>query len=254
MITFTFAHKIHDDLKDLERKFAKALEKMRKHRQYVELLAEYGYFGLIKALECTYGQNGWHPHSHELFFFTKEIPAHKLNRFHSRLFECWYNACEKVGLGLPTFGHGIKVKRSYSPAEYLAKFGHHQKWGAGSELSKSNFKKSRKDTSRTVWDLLDDYEQGDKFAGAKFLEFNRVFFGKLQMVWSRGLKKLFLIEERTDEELAQLNEERAEPKLFISPEDWLKVLRHKPDIRSKLLDIAERENPNAVLTFIQNLN
>jgi hypothetical protein len=254
MITFTFAHKIHDDLKDLERKFAKALKKMRETYQYVKLLDEYGYFGLIKALECTYGQNGWHPHSHELFFFTKEIPPHKLSQFFTRLFDCWYNACEKVGLGLPNLKHGITIKRSYSPAEYLAKFGHHQKWGAGSELSKSNFKKSRQQTSRTVWDLLDDYEKGDKFAGAKFLEFNRVFFGKLQMVWSRGLKKLFLIEERTDEELAQLNEERAEPELFISPEDWLKVLRQKTDIRAKLLDIAERENPRAVLQFINDLS
>jgi hypothetical protein len=254
MITFTFAHKLHDDLKDLERKFAKALEKMRKHRQYVELLAEYGYFGLIKALECTYGQNGWHPHSHELFFFTKEISPRKLCEFNSRLFECWYNACEKVGLGLPTLEHGIKVKRSYSPAEYLAKFGHHQKWGAGSELSKSNFKKSRKETSRTVWDLLDDYEKGDKFAGVKFLEFNRVFFGKSQMYWSQGLKKLFLIEEWTDEELAQFNEKRAEPELFISSEDWLKVLRQKSDIRAKILDIAECKDFNAVLSFIQTLD
>jgi hypothetical protein len=252
MITFTFSHRFSDDLKDLERKFAKALEVLRKHRRYVELLGEYGYFGLIKALECTYGSNGWHPHSHELFFFAKEIPSHKFCQFESRFFECWFSACEKVGLGLPDRNHGLKIKRSYSPAEYLTKFGYHQKWGAGSELSKSNFKSGRKG-SRTTWDLLDDYEKGDKFAGAKFIEFNRVFFGKFQLRWSQGLKKLFLIEEKTDQQLTQLEEQTAVPELFISSEEWSKVLKQQKETRSRLLDIAERENVNAVVSFIKTL-
>lgn len=47
--------------------------------------------GLLRALEFTYGENGFHPHFHTLFFTEKKIQDSG-----EKLFDLWQDSCEKV--------------------------------------------------------------------------------------------------------------------------------------------------------------
>ena len=46
-------------------------------------------------------------------------------------------------------------------------------------------------------------DEGDKQAGARFIEYAQVMKGKRQLFWSHGFKALVGIEDRTDEELVE---------------------------------------------------
>lgn len=50
---------------------------------------------MIRSLEVTHGENGWHPHTHELFFVLDDIDEDK---FASDVRSMWWNFCLSVGL------------------------------------------------------------------------------------------------------------------------------------------------------------
>ena len=68
MVTFTFPHKSWQSLGDLLARQADAFKRLRKGRPWDTMKADRGFKGLIRSLEVTHGANGWHPHTHELWF------------------------------------------------------------------------------------------------------------------------------------------------------------------------------------------
>ncbi|MGX4644451.1 protein rep, partial [Massilia sp. SYSU DXS3249] len=207
LVTFTTSHKRDDDLGRWLKKFAAAKVKMREWRAYKNLKIDTGYVGDIRALEVTYGDaNGWHPHEHGLWLTAKPLSARKLEAMRAELFTLWRRACVAVGLPPPNRKRGVDVRFMESSAEYVAKFGREPRWGAGAELAKQHIKNG-KVASMSPFDLLRRYHEGSDDAshkrfGALFVQFANAFFGKRQIIWSDGLKQLFGIEQKTDEELA----------------------------------------------------
>jgi len=134
----------------------------------------------------------------------------------------------------------------------MTKFDRQQKWGIASELSKQHMK-SGKEGQMTPFDLLRGYESGDKHLGNLFIKFADAFFGKRQIIWSDGLKKLFGIGELSDEELAKEETNDAEIFLLISSFQWKKVLSQKSDVRAVILDFAERSTFQSLLHYIDSL-
>ncbi len=85
--------------------------------------------------------------------------------------------------------------------------------------------------------LLALARDGDKVAGAKFVEYSAVMRGKRQLFWSHGLKDLVGVDEVTDEELAAQQEDKADLLGFITVQQWRWV--RKAGLRAQLLDAAE---------------
>lgn len=239
MITHTFAHQRNDDLEQLLPKLSKARQHMRAQRAYKDLRRDLGFVGDIRTLEVTYGDaNGFHPHEHDLWLVADKLTRVQLRHMKAVLFTLWERACRVAGLGAPNRKRGVNVIEAESAAEYMAKFGHEPRWGVASELTKQHVKSGRA-ASMTPFDLLRAAHDGEGRFGPLFVKFARAFFGKRQVVWSRGLKQLFGLEELSDEEVAAIEAEDATVVIRITPAEWRAVLKRPFDERSALLDMAE---------------
>ena len=92
-------------------------------------------------------------------------------------------------------------------AEYIAKWGHEERWGLSSELTSSHAKTGRRDTwgtkdHYTPFQLLHLSAEGDGHATCAFREYVEAFDGKRMLTWSPGLKDHFGIAELNDEDAA----------------------------------------------------
>lgn len=167
---------------------------------------EWGIIGYIRALEVTFGKNGWHPHLHVLFL-TRELSQAEEGEFRVWLAERWADAVLKFSKSkdarhLKTVntevGFGLQRAASKSAAgDYVAK------WGADSEIAKASSKVSRKG-GRSPWQLLADAREGDHQARMAFREYASAMKGARHLTWSNGLFDLYVGEpELTDEEIAR---------------------------------------------------
>lgn len=259
MCTLTFSHSRNDDLKALvgdskrSHGLRAALRRFRQSRTYRHFKEDTGITGLIRNLEVTYGDaNGWHPHVHELWFLPRRFSDRAIARLKSQLFQAWRDACVKSGLSAPNQKRGIDLLGVVSPAEYLAKMGREQRWGAHAELTKSHIKRGRFH-SMTPFDLLRCAgEVGLRSGEAKlrFAEYAHAFHGSRQCYWSPGLKDHFGVKEVSDEEAAKVEAERSYRIALIPKATWKRILRLPFDARGLILRLAETGGEAAVLRFV----
>jgi hypothetical protein len=248
MLTLTFPHYAFQSCKELLERQAEALKYFRKGKQYDNYKKRIGYIGLIRGLEVTKGQNGWHPHTHELWFHT---PGN--HGFLAFIKKRWAAACSKAGLipkgKLTDFRkYAVDVKHGATCSDYLAKTDDSQRYfGADSEIAKSGIKQSR--GGKTPFALLAESCTDDGFqSGRDFLEYSKAFKGKRQLYWTNGLKKLFGIGELTDDEIAQKEEDKADILAKLSRYQW-RIVR-QAGARAQLLELAE--TPAATMLQIKS--
>jgi hypothetical protein len=271
MITYTHGHSKHDRLADLVEKYTAAKSFMTSHRDYRELMADFGFDGYIKALEATFGwAHGWHPHGHEVHFANPiytcgplpliEYDA-KLRRLRlkRRLFCIWLKTCKRFGLPSPSYKYGVDVSPALSAAEYISKFGTDQKWGPGKELTRLASKEADKTLDAnerfTPFDLLRAYAKNYKRDVMKglFREYSTAYYRKHQCQWSRGLKARFGIKDFTDEQLLALKEEEHSEVCGLSSLQWKKITRQVTDKREAVLCAAEVGGGVAVEAYVTAL-
>ena len=245
MVTFTFPHKKLMKLKDLLTKQADGFTILRKGKQWDKFKAKHCFEGLIRSLEVTYGQNGWHPHTHELWFINREIDELAFTEF---VQEKWKRACIKSGLldendskQLKAFEqYAVDIKFNCKASDYLAKVDHKDNlksyWGADREIAKASSKGKKEGKGMHPFQLAIDNKQ------ALFIEYVNAIKGKAQLFWSRGLKSKVGIEDKSDEELAEEKNDDAETITMISKPDWF-IIRKK-EKRAQVLNVAENEPLN----------
>ena len=259
MLTLTAPHQRGDDLEQLLANQAKALHSFWSDRQVKAVLYEMGTVGQIRALEVTHGRksthnNGWHPHYHVLLFNGLEphlmrfesLRKEQMTEWTLRLYAVWARVCVKAGLGEPSLQHGLKLDDGSRAAHYVSK------WGLEDEMTKGHTKKALQ--GETPFDFLRALvaDPEDKQAAALFIEFARVFKGKRQLHWSRGLKKRYAIGEKNDDELAQDKEDELAVLLgTLTIEQWRDVLAVEG--RGTVLSIAARAGWPAVLDYLQSI-
>lgn len=229
LLTLTTPHQRGDNLAELLAKQATALSRFWKDKTVRGLFAGMGVVGQVRALEVTHGRrspqnNGWHPHYHVLLFAGSGVDLARfdgpqLRDWAVRLYLRWAALCEKSGLGMPSFEHGLKLHDGSKAAAYASK------WGLEDEMTKGHTKKG-KTGGETPFDFLRAFlaDRADTQAAALFREFAEAFKGKRQLHWSHGLKARFAIEDVTDEQLAERVEEGAEYLGTITLEQWRDVL------------------------------
>ena len=232
LVTYTVRHHWADDLKGTLGGLLDARKRLLSGRWAKGFTARFGIAGRIRALEVTHGENGWHPHVHELVFLERDVDR---AAFLTELREQWSGQVLKAGLKSVN-SHGVDVRfADLSVADYVSKFGRERTWGPEHELTKSAAKVG-KQGNRGPIGLLSDYFAGDDRAGALWREYAQVFKGSRQLVWSEGLRNLVgRGQEQSDAESAGELREEAQLLDELSREEWRVVLGN--DARAELLQV-----------------
>lgn len=246
MLTLTIPHYMGDNLKMLLLGFRGALKRFFSGtRKAKAIWSDMGKIGHIKALEVTWGQNGWHPHYHILIFTEKELPQ---NYDTTPLIELWQNSCRLAKLPIPSAKYGLDFRKGeYS--EYVTKWG----WNIESEMTKGHLKKGR-GSNWSAWDLLKYYAFGtgvDDFEryGKLFQEFALCFKGSRQLEWSRGLKAMFGVGEKTDEQIADETHKNAEQVFDLHREFWRLIFKYQR--KADFLHCVEYDRINQTSTSFE---
>ena len=220
MVSFTIPHHVEQSIDKLRKSFMttrtimSGQQILRRNPTFLPwngIKEKYGIQGKIAAIECTYGYNGWHPHSHDILFLNRTLTDDELYELKSYLTTAWIYACRrtKVEMDLNQETHmyskSVHVSRATTAQQYISKFGvsefeKHKEilnpgWGPAQELTKSHIKKSRGDNGYTPWDFLrlihqfpEDKSIYLKF-GRLFRDYSRSFHGKQQIFFSKDFKK-----------------------------------------------------------------
>jgi hypothetical protein len=245
MLTLTFPHYIGDKLAYNLEKHAKALEIFRMYNStnFKKFKDGIGYEGLVRGLELTYGSNGWHPHTHELWVLDFwEEDSDREQEVIEYLLKRWEHACKKVGLltegNVKGFKeNSLKVAFRANDGDYLSKQSKSDKeiWGADREVACSNSKVGKKN-GKAPFQILLDTETCTK-SRSLFIEYTLAMKGKAQLFWTPGLKGKVGVEEKTDEQLAEEMQDNADLLALLGREHWVCVVKNKA--RAEILDIAE---------------
>jgi hypothetical protein len=231
LLTLTFSHKKTDRLIDTLDKFGQATQKLFRGKAFDKIRAEMDLIGRIRVYEVTYGFNGFHPHTHIALFYNQDV---NLDKIKIKMYERWSKVCEKEGL-TTSWKYGLDLQDGAEAEKYLSKHGN---WSLEQELSKSHIKKA-KNESMTPFDFLREYLKTENEMYLKlFQEYVECFKGKRQIQWSTGLKKRFIVSEKTDEQLAKEKTEEADVLGTLRYEDWKIILRN--DLRATFLDNIEK--------------
>lgn len=199
-ITQTVRHSRPDRLEPRVALMSSALNATLQGRSWATFKRQLGFVGAIRVVEVTYGQSGWHPHSHSVFVL--EAPVCELEDFGAWIRSRWASVCERRGFGTLSATHGVDVRPVVvgdGLGGYLAKV--EGGWGVGQELARGDVKRS----GRTPFSILRDAAlAGDCEAARLWHEYEAATFNKRFLRWSPGLRARLLpnVEELTDIEAA----------------------------------------------------
>ena len=253
LLNLTTPHGMGDDIYALLGRMSRAVDYvLRGSRAAKALYKRIGCLGTIRALEVTYGQNGFHPHFHILLFVDRGLD---LAQVEGEFFELWKRGSHLAGLGVP-----LRIRCPLQDGSHAAEYAAKGTWGLDREMTKGHIKKSRKGYS--PFDLLRRFAFGTLPAGASFeipaakaarvfRVYAEAFKGKRQFVWSKGLKALFGIQEIADEALATRADEESAFLGQIELEDWKRVVAAEG--RGLVLELARSGGWSAVQRYIQGL-
>lgn len=237
LVTYTLRHDGSDALQHVLGGLCDALRAFKSGRAYQDIKAEYDIVGGIRALEMTYGENGWHPHVHELLFSKQKLDPGALAGMRKWLVDRWVTSLRTLGFDA-SYAHGIDVRNADSKiAEYVAKFGREPRemeWGIEHELANAASKKAHAD-GLTPFQLLECYDIGDKRAERLFVEYAEAMAKHHQLQWSPGLRKLLVMPEPVEDEQLTLIEDTpgSYTAVEIDRANWNQVLLY--DLRGALL-------------------
>lgn len=255
--TGTLRHHMGESLDTTLDTILRAWQKTISGKAWKKAKERLGIVGYIRAVEVTVGANGWHPHAHVMLMLENEISSGEFEWFRSWLFDRWADRVEALGCSRPT-AQGLDLQRVDDDGEVLAKYlgkvqdeGHH--WGADAELARGDVKRGRAEGSMTPFELLD--EPRDEYGlvderelgrrASLWREFYRATKGRRAITWSRGLKALCDIEERTDEEI--IEETESAPSVWVtSADEYRRVRSEYPEVLPLLLEAVERGDMDAV--------
>ena len=282
-ITLTFPHYACDTIKASLDALRSSLARFRSGKSFTNLTKKIGYSGLIRAIETTWGDsNGWHPHSHEIWFVTpdffqdiKKTTKSEINitvldalidlYLKDDLFSLWKSAVLRSGLSEPSQDRGMVIKVCETEEQlqnrlsaYLVKTGLEKPpWGVDDELTKLHSKRG-KEGRFTPFDFLREQYNPEKTKGDKFRfrclfsEYVNAFKGVAKIYWSPGLKKKFEINDLTDEQISEEQIEAADLLYQIPPPIWVFVIGIK-DHRAQLLTKAKNEGVEATKAWLSEL-
>ena len=218
---------------------------------WTRLERKYGILGRIRTLECTYGNNGFHPHLHGLLFSErKDIDVVELRNV---LFDRWETSLKKLGryTNIEAFNLKYGHKNIWS---YVTKWGmysderlNQRNWTISHEMTKSVVKRAKKG-GYTPFALLESSLNGNKAHGKLFQEYFTYFKSSQQLRYTPGLKELLGLTEKTDAQICDEKIEQAYLFMVLNMEQWRQVLDN--EIRAELLHEVAAGDLQSVVAYL----
>lgn len=262
LVTFTLSHNQSDTLTKVLSSLKKARSLLVSGRWASAFSKQYNIQGYVRSLEVTYGDNGFHPHLHVLYFFNQEVP---IIPFENAIKQRWLECVQASG-SYASWQYGCDVR--YSDKEitnYITKFGKEpewlegnkilsdSKWSLAHEVTKGVTKVARSDGGATPLQLLYDYAyNNDKAAGDLWRRYALSFKGERQLYYSQGMRYLMGLKQiKTDEEIAMEHSEFGVILAELTLEQWRVVLGQ--DARAELLQAAASGDRDIVWVFLGSI-
>jgi len=203
LVTLTCSHGSADALEPRLAAMTSALNSLLKGRAWNRFKVDLGYRGAIRAVEVTYGENGWHPHNHALFVLEQPATEDQRQALWRWIHDRWASILLRRGLGCITEAYGVDVRQVTGDVlgQYLTKV--EDGWSTGLELTRGDVKNSK--GGLVPFQILGDYAAtGDVASRALWIEYEEATFGKRWLRWTPGLRTLLLgcEAEQSDIELA----------------------------------------------------
>lgn len=251
LLTCTVPHVASDQCSEVLHRLQNLFDRLNAGKSAKSFREHFAILGQVRSLEFTKGINGWHPHVHSLLFAERPLSWLEVG---DSLWCRWANAARALyGWELPRAA--LDVRGGSAAGAYVAK------WGIEYEVAGAALKSGKTD-SFSPFELLGQYGEGNKSAGEAWVEFatsvsrmgeKKRIESTRQLVWSRGLKARFQIDDLTDEQIAEAEEEPSILLGTLNFEQWLKVLGQPYDARVVLLQIASVGNFDDVIDYVENL-
>jgi len=179
LITLTLRHSLSSSLDDLFGLLGKAWSRLTSGRAWAAIKAagvEY-----LRGYDITYGDHGWHPHIHTVFFFGPGVADPGAEAW--CLLGRWISAIRS--LGGDVLPDGLDAQPC-ADAEKAARYAAHLSgvWEASAGVKKE----CKAPGSRTVFDLAQAAVRGDETAARLWSEYAIVTKGRRALVCSQGLR------------------------------------------------------------------
>ncbi len=243
-LTLTIRHHMGEQLRELRAAVGQLYRSLWAGRESQYLRKAYGLIGHVRAMEVTYGANGWHPHLHVLLLFDGPVTPEQIEQLREKLAARWIAGAERLGLTAPLDEqqHCKIINNPAAAAEYISKLGAAQEiTGWSHKTSDAIAEKSKQERGRHPFQIFADFmKHGRPEDLAIWHEWEKGIKGARFLTWSRGLKQRYAITNKTDQELADAEEAAADthPVLHVNKQ-LLKSLMRVKDLDTDLLDAAE---------------
>lgn len=207
LLTLTIRHAISHKLKQTSQLVADAWTLMFAGRegQKARRLLKLAHF--VRALEPTYGLNGWHPHLHCILLTAGELTDEQLKYLQERWTECVHKA-SLDGEGFhrefaPNDSHGVKIREIYQSRDgrYVSKL--------FLELT-SYATKEGNEGQLTWWQVAERAADGDERFIRVWKDAQSALFGRRQLTWSQGSADYFGIKDLVEEDIEHSDGVKAE--------------------------------------------
>lgn len=250
LVTFTLSHNPSMNLSQALKQLQTAYRRFKSGKGWQQLAPIGEQIHSVRSIEVTIGDNGWHPHIHELVF-ADPVSNAALEVFKAKSAARWVQCVTAAG-GSALSGVAYKLSSGDTKiSEYVSKYGHAPKdagWSVGRELSKSVSKRASR-SGLTPQQLLMQSAEGNKYAGALWREYSDAMHGKQQLVWSVGLRAAVGMEEyESDAAIAAETDESTEF-IQITRSGWSQLMTSGEDVRPTLLHLAAAGHVAAFAAF-----
>jgi hypothetical protein len=259
-LTFTMRHNKGQRLSALWDAQSYSWQSVIAGKAWQKAKARFGVVGIIRVVEVTVGQNGWHVHIHCLVFFDSLFPD--VDGLQAFMFPRWQRALVRKGLDAPLpVGQDAQIldgPGSAALGSYLSKAQDHgsvtsRATSIGLELTSTQSKSARtRNSTRTPWNLLDEwFGDGEVESAELWKEFEQASKGRRQITWSHGLREMLgMTTEKTDEDIAAEELGTSDDDLVhITKDGWRKVCR-TPDLIPEILNTAERSGLSGLRSLL----
>lgn len=276
--TLTIRHNVSMPLKMTIKVVTKGWSKLIAGSPWTKAKKRYGIRGFVRAVEVTYGRNGWHPHIHFLLFLDSDLDEEQRKKMDKWLLERWQKMVVRVaesyvgnerdkgnyhvapdwltppekikGKDVKPNEHGLLlvfrkgIDGGKELGAYVTKMQFDKNGALAKELSRGDLKDGRGD-SVNPFELLDEGCLGlsDVRREALWLEYWGASFQVRCITWSGDIKKNLKVDKTLAEELDERAGEDSGFVGYVMPDSaYRTVFRESPEKLAAALVAAERED------------
>lgn len=247
-MTLTLRHKLDTPLDLSLDSVQTAWRELQQNGTFRRLCERLKIAGIIRATEITYSfRSGWHPHVHCWIITKERVTDEALTEARSKIANIWASLIAKASNGdelTPNQQHGCDLRRvtSKGMAAYIAKTQDDKAAGQSrrlaNEMMRFDLKQGRAQESIMPFELLDM----DESKAALWCEYVAATKGRKASEWTRGLKAMLDLNEKTDEQIISQEAAMAQLQFAIHGHDYD---RATPADKHTILTVTEQAPENA---------